>query len=180
MAPESNLTRRRRFRASAEGRAAEYRRPRALGTHVCPASKAVDVTWSPTLDTPWPRAGRDDAGDTLAHIFALKWERYALFARIALFFARHGYQFSNSTLSGVSLRADPLARRLVGPMIAHAKKLAPYLAIDAAGAKVQAADRCTNGHTWMRFVEDIGVFVSFAATHDALAANNLLDALGAK
>ncbi len=132
------------------------------------------------MDTPWPRAGRGDADDTLAHILALKWERHALLARIALCLARHGYQLSKSTLSGVSLRAEPLARRLVGAMIAHAKELAPYLAIDAAGAKVQAADRCTNGHTWMRFVEGIGVFVSFTAKHDALAANKLLDALGAK
>jgi transposase len=115
------------------------------------------------------------APSALAHILALKWERHVPFARIALFFARHGYHLSKSTLSGVSLRAEPLARRLVDAMIAHAKKVAPYLAIDATGAKVQAADRCTNGHTWMRFVEDIGVFVSFSAKHDALAANHLLD-----
>ena len=114
----------------------------------------------------------------LAHIIASKWDRHVPWARLETFFVRHGYVLSKSTLAGVSLRAEPLARRLVDAMTAHAKKVAPYLAIDATGAKVQAKDRCRNGHIWMRFVEDVGVFVSFSAKHDALAATQLLDGWG--
>lgn len=114
----------------------------------------------------------------LAHIIASKWDRHVPWARLETFFVHHGYILSKSTLAGVSLRAEPLARRLVDAMTAHAQKVAPYLAIDATGAKVQAKDRCRNGHIWMRFVEGVGVFVSFSAKHDALAANQLLDGWG--
>jgi transposase len=115
------------------------------------------------------------APSALAHIVAMKWERHVPYHRTALFFAKHGYELSKSTLSGVSIRAEVLARTLVTAMIEHAKTVAPYLAIDATGAKVQAPERATNGHTWMRFVEDVGVFVSFTAKHDASVASGLLD-----
>jgi hypothetical protein len=51
------------FRAAAEYRAAAGRRHRALGTHVCPASKDSDLTSWRALDTPRPRAERGDAND---------------------------------------------------------------------------------------------------------------------
>jgi transposase len=115
------------------------------------------------------------APSALAHIIAMKWERHVPYNRTAMFFAKHGYELSKSTLSGAAMRAEPLARTLVDAMIGHAKNVAPYLAIDATGAKVQGPERATNGHTWMRFVEGVGVFVSFTAKHDASTASGLLD-----
>lgn len=115
------------------------------------------------------------APSALAHIIAMKWERHVPYNRVALFFSKHGYELSRSTLSGASMRAEPLARTLVDAMTAHAKTVAPYLAIDATGAKVLAPERATNGHTWMRYVEGVGVFVSFTVKHDAAAASGLLD-----
>lgn len=115
------------------------------------------------------------APSALAHVLALKWERHVPWSRTALYFAGQGYELSKSTLAGASVRAEPLAKSLVDAMITHGKTVAPYLAIDATGARLQGKERCTNGHTWMRFVDGVGVFVSFTAKHDAVAANAQLD-----
>lgn len=110
------------------------------------------------------------APSALAHVLAMKWERHVPWSRLALFFGEHGYEIPKSTLAGVSIRAEPLAKSLVDAITDHAKKVAPYLAIDATGARLQSKDRCAHGHTWMRFIENIGVLVSFTTTHDFVAS----------
>jgi len=115
------------------------------------------------------------APSALAHVLAMKWERHVPWNRMTHFFARNGYEISKSTLAGASLRAEPLARSLVEAMLAMAKLAAPYVAIDATGARVHEKGSCTNGHTWIRLVEKVGVFVSFSAKHDAAAANAQLE-----
>jgi transposase len=111
----------------------------------------------------------------LAHIIASKWDRHVPYNRLGRFFAAEGYRLSTSTLSGVVIRAAPLAKLLVEAMELYARSVAPYLAIDATGALLQAPEACLRGHTWMRYIEDVCVLVSFTKTHDSESAGAQLD-----
>jgi hypothetical protein len=72
-----------------------------------------------------------------------------------------------STLSGVAIRAAPLAEDLVRAMRAYAKQMAPYLAIDATGALLQQPEECLRGHVWVRYIESVCVLISFSRGHDS-------------
>jgi transposase len=100
----------------------------------------------------------------LAHVIASKFDRHVPYHRLQRFFVESGYRLPVSTLSGVAIRAAPLATTLVDAMKAHAQQVAPYLAIDATGALLQRPERCLRGHVWLRYVEDVCVLVSFTKT----------------
>jgi transposase len=111
----------------------------------------------------------------LAHVIASKWDRHVPYNRLARFFADSGYRLSVSTLSGVAIRAAPLAETLIAAMKAHAQRVAPYLAIDATGVLMQKEEACLRGHVWLRYIEDVCVLVSFTKSHDSEAAGAQLD-----
>ena len=111
----------------------------------------------------------------LAHVIASKWDRHVPYHRLASFFAAEDYYLSPSTLSGVVIRAAPLAKTLVEAMELYARSVAPYLAIDATSALLQKKDACLRGHTWVRFIEDVCVLISFTNTHDSVTAGEQLD-----
>lgn len=115
------------------------------------------------------------APSALAHVIAKKWDQHVPFTRLSSSFAQHDVELPVSTLSGASIRASHRAAILVSAMVVFAKKNAKFLGIDATGAPVLAKGRCLQGHTWLRYVEDIGVFISFTAKHDTAAANHQLD-----
>jgi transposase len=111
----------------------------------------------------------------LAHVIASKWDRHVPYNRLARFFEGSGYRLPVSTLSGVAIRAAPLAKMLVDAMTAYAQKVAPYLAIDATGVLLQRPEACLRGHVWVRYIEDVCVLVSFTKSHDSEAAGAQLD-----
>lgn len=111
----------------------------------------------------------------LAHIISSKWDRHVPYNRLGRFFAAEGYRIPVSTLSGVAIRAAPLAMNLVEAMEQYARAVAPYLAIDATGALLQRPGACLHGHTWLRYIEDVCVLVSFTKTHDSDTAGAQLD-----
>lgn len=111
----------------------------------------------------------------LAHVIASKWDRHVPYNRLARFFEGSGYRLPVSTLSGVAIRAAPLAKMLVEAMKAYAQRVAPYLAIDATGALLQRPEVCLRGHVWVRYVEDVCVLVSFTKSHDSETAGAQLD-----
>ena len=111
----------------------------------------------------------------LAHVIASKWDRHVPYNRLSRFFEGAGYELPVSTLSGVAMRAAPLAEELVRAMTAYAKQMAPYLAIDATGALLQQREECLRGHVWVRYVESICVLISFSRRHDSEAAGAQLD-----
>jgi transposase len=115
------------------------------------------------------------APDALAHVIASKWDRHVPFHRLTHFFAESGYELPVSTLSGISIRAAPLAGMLVAAMKEYAQKVAPYLAIDATGVLLQRPETCLRGHIWLRYIEDVCVLVSFTKRHDSEAAGDQLD-----
>lgn len=106
----------------------------------------------------------------LAHIIASKWDRHVPYNRLGRFFKAEGYRLPVSTLSGVAIRAAPLAKILVDAMEEYAQSVAPYIAIDATGALLQHDEACIRGHTWVKYIEQVGVLVSFTKTHDSEAA----------
>lgn len=73
----------------------------------------------------------------LAHIIANRHDRSVPYNRMERFFANSGYRIPVSTLSGVAIRAAPLAKDLVEAMKIYAQEVAPYLAIDATGVLLQ-------------------------------------------
>ncbi|MEO1303273.1 MAG: transposase, partial [Myxococcota bacterium] len=111
----------------------------------------------------------------LAHIIANRHDRSVPYSRMRRFFGDHEYRPSVSTLSGVAIRATPLAQDLLDAMTAHAKEVAPYLAIDATGVRMQQPKACLRGHIWLRYIEDVCVLVSFTETHDSVSAGIQLD-----
>ncbi len=111
----------------------------------------------------------------LAHIIANRHDRSVPYNRMERFFAESGYRIPVSTLSGVAIRAAPLANDLVGAIKAYAQDVAPYLAIDATGVLLQQPKRCLRGHVWMRYIEDVCVLVSFTKRHDSQSASDQLD-----
>jgi transposase len=111
----------------------------------------------------------------LAHIIASKWDRHVPYNRLTRYFAEQGYRLPVSTLSGVGIRAAPLAAMLVETMEHHARTVAPYLAIDATGVLMQRPDACLRGHIWIRYIEATCVLVSFTQTHDSDTAGAQLD-----
>jgi len=111
----------------------------------------------------------------LAHVIASKWDRHVPYNRLARFFEGAGYELPVSTLSGVAIRAAPLAEDLVHAMTAYAKQMAPYLAIDATGALLQQPEQCLHGHVWVRYIESVCVLISFSRRHDSEAAGAQLD-----
>ena len=111
----------------------------------------------------------------LAHVIASKWDRHVPYNRLGRFFASGGYRLPVSTLSGVAIRAAPLAKTLVDAMQRLARSIAPYLAIDATGALLRQPEVCLRGHTWVRYIEDLCVLVSFTKTHDSESAGAQLD-----
>ena len=111
----------------------------------------------------------------LAHVIASKWDRHVPYNRMARFFEGAGYELPVSTLSGVVLRAAPLAEELVGAMTSYAKQVAPYLAIDATGVLLQQREECLRGHVWLRYIERTCVLVSFTRRHNSEAAGAQLD-----
>lgn len=111
----------------------------------------------------------------LAHILAAKWDRHVPYNRLGRFFPEGGEYLSTSTLSGVGIRAMPLAKTLVEAIERYAKTIAPYLGIDPTSVLLQHPDRCVRGHAWVRYVENVCVLVSFTRTHDSDAADTQLD-----
>lgn len=131
------------------------------------------VITAPPPDEMIPRGLFAPSG--LAHVIAQKWDRHIPFHRLSSFFAHQDYRLSTSTLSGASIRAAATAKTLVAAMEAYAKEVAPYLAIDATGAPLQHPKACLRGHTWVRYIEEVCVLVSFTKTHDAVTAGAQLD-----
>ena len=111
----------------------------------------------------------------LAHIIAGRHDRSIPYHRLNRFFESADYPMAVSTLSGVAIRAVPLARDLVEAMQLYAQQVAPYLAIDATGVLLQSPEACLRGHVWLRYIENTCVLVSFTKTHDAQSAGVQLD-----
>jgi len=111
----------------------------------------------------------------LAHVVSEKWDRHMPLNRISTYFSQYDVHLPVSTLCGALIRAAQPARGLVDAMEAYAKSVASFVGIDATGALLQKKDRCLRGHTWIRYVEDVAVFVSFTKKHDTETANLLLE-----
>lgn len=110
------------------------------------------------------------APSALAHVIAGKWDRHVPYHRLARFFTRSGYELAPSTLSGVAIRASPLAKDLVRAMEAEAKRTAPFLGVDATTVRFQAPEACPPGYVWLRYVEELCVLVSVTRRHDSESA----------
>lgn len=106
----------------------------------------------------------------LAHVIASKWDRHVPYQRQARFFKRSGYELAPSTLSGVAIRASPLAKDLVSAIEAEAKRVAPYLGVDATTVLLQEEEACHRGYVWLRYIENVCVLVNVTRTHDSESA----------
>lgn len=136
----------------------------------------TEVVVAPPPDEMVPRGLFAPSG--LAHVISAKFDRHVPYHRLSSSFAAQGVHLPVSTLSGAAVRAAPMAARLVAALLAHAKARAPYVAIDATGAPVQRKRACAHGHVWVRYVEEVGVLVSFTGRHTAETAGALLDGFG--
>lgn len=131
------------------------------------------VVMAPPADEMIPRGLFAPSG--LANIIAGKWDFHMPWNRLARFWAVDGYRISVSTLSGVAIRAEPLARDLLRAMETYARTVAPYLAIDATTARILRGGEDTRGYGWVRYIDQVCVLFNFTAKHNSETAGKLLD-----
>ena len=116
----------------------------------------------------------------LAHIIHEKFNRQIPWFRQSLSWQRRGQNLSVSTISGLSIRAEPLGTALVDAMKIEARRLADVLAIDASTINILRGPKKTKAHFWVRWVPDLAAFVDFSFTHDSDVAADLLGGFDAK
>ena len=113
----------------------------------------------------------------LAQVIAMKWDLQVPLHRLPRFFdQRLANPVPKSTTSGAIIRAAPLAAELVRAMDEEAKRIAPYIAIDATSAKIRFGDeKRLKGYAWFRWVENFAVFVNFTKRHNRSSVKSLLE-----
>jgi transposase len=124
----------------------KYRRP----------ISSVATTTSPILiaELPERTIPRSVAGPGLiAHVITQKFADHVPLNRQQEIFKRDGVHLPRSTLANLVQGGTSLLRCVVDAMWQHAREHAAWLAIDATGVLVQAAEQCRRGHVWMVIAE---------------------------
>ncbi len=110
----------------------------------------------------------------LGHVIAERFAWHTPWNRLSRKFAEGGFYLPKSTLSGVSIRAEPAARRVIDAMLKHAKGIAPAMHIDPTSVRFLERNACKKGAAWIRVALDVGVFVDFSRNLDGATAAPLL------
>jgi transposase len=114
------------------------------------------------------------APSALAFLLASRFRWQLPWNRLEAQCASLGQPLARSTMSGVAIRAAPLAKKLVETMERDAKLRARSVGIDASGVLLRDGPEPGRGHVWIRFVEGIAVFANFTKTHDGAVVEELL------
>lgn len=143
----------------------KYRRPTASGS-------ASPILIAELPERPIPRSV---AGPGLiAHVITQKFADHLPLNRQQEIFKRHGVHLPRSTLANLVQGGTFLLRCIVDAMWQHAREHAAWLAIDATGVLVLAADQCRRGHFWVVVAERDHVLFRYTQKHNGSVPADML------
>jgi transposase len=138
----------------------KYRRP----TQSASAPSASPIVIAELPERPIPRSV---AGPGLiAHVITQKFADHLPLHRQQVIFKRHGVHLPRSTLANLVQGGTMLLARIVNAMWKHAREHAAWLAVDATGVLVLAAEQCRRGHFWVVIAERDHVLFRYTKKHD--------------
>ena len=143
----------------------KYRRP------------SVSVSASPILIAELPERPipRSVAGPGLiAHVITQKFCDHLPLNRQQEIFKRHGVHLPRSTLANLVQGGTSLLRTIFDAMWQHAREHAAWLAIDATGVLVLAAEQCRRGHFWVVVAERDHVLFRYTQKHNGSVPADML------
>ena len=126
-------------------------------------------------DLPERPIPRSVAGPGLiAHVITQKYADHLPLHRQQVIFQRQGVHLPRSTLANLVQGGTELLSRIVEAMWHDARKNAAWLAIDATGVLVLAAEQCRRGHFWVVVAEHDHVLFRYTPKHDGSVPADLL------
>jgi transposase len=143
----------------------KYRRPTGGGT-VSP----IAIAELPERPIPRSVAGPG----LIAHVIAQKFADHIPLHRQQVIFKRYGVHLPRSTLANLVQGGAMLLGCIVEAMWQHARGHAAWLAIDATGVLVLAAEQCRRGHFWVIVAERDHVLFRYTKKHDGTVPADLL------
>jgi transposase len=147
----------------------KYRRPVL-------ASGAAPILIAELPERPIPRSV---AGPGLiAHVITQKFADHAPLHRQQQIFKRQGIHLPRSTLANLVQGGTALLSCIVDAMWQHARQHAAWLAIDATGVLVLAAEPCHRGHFWVVIAQRDHVLFRYTKKHDGSVPADMLAGFG--
>lgn len=143
----------------------KYRRP-------TPAPGQSPIAMAELPERPIPRS---IAGPGLiAHVITQKYADHLPLHRQQTIFKRQGVHLPRSTLANLVQGGTALLRTITEAMWQDARDNAQWLAIDATGVLVLAAEQCRRGHFWVVVAENGHVLFQYTRKHDGSVPVELL------
>jgi transposase len=143
----------------------KYRRPAS-------ASGAAPILIAELPERPIPRSV---AGPGLiAHVITQKFADHAPLHRQQQIFKRQGIHLPRSTLANLVQGGTALLGCIVDAMWQHTREHAAWLAIDATGVLVLAAEQCRRGHFWVVIAQRDHVLFRYTKKHDGSVPAQML------
>jgi transposase len=110
----------------------------------------------------------------IAHVITQKFADHIPLNRQQEIFKRQDVHLPRSTLANLVQGGTSLLRAVTDAMWQHAREHAAWLAIDATGVLVQAAEQCRRGHFWVVIAQRDHVLFRYTKKHDGSVPANLL------
>lgn len=143
----------------------KYRKPMA-------ANGGAPIITAELPERPIPRSV---AGPGLiAHVITQKYCDHLPLHRQQVIFKRHGVHLPRSTLGNLVQGGAALLSCVVDAMWQHAREHADWLAIDATGVLVLAAEQCRRGHFWVVVAQRDHVLFRYTPKHNGNVPVELL------
>lgn len=128
-----------------------------------------------TAELPERPIPRSIAGPGLiAHVITQKYCDHAPLHRQQVIFKRHGVHLPRSTLGNLVQGGTALLSIVVDAMWQHARDHSSWVAIDATGVLVQAAEQCRRGHFWVVVAQRDHVLFRYTPKHNGSVPVELL------
>jgi len=143
----------------------KYRRPTRA-----PGQSPIAIAELPERPIPRSIAG---AG-LIAHVITQKFADHLPLHRQQEIFKRQGVHLPRSTLANLVQGGTALLGAITEAMWQDAREHATWLAIDATGVLVLAAERCRRGHFWVVVAENGHVLFRYTKKHDGSVPVELL------
>jgi transposase len=137
-----------------------------------PTGKPSPILIAELPERPIPRSV---AGPGLiAHVITQKFADHQPLNRQQEIFKRYGVHLPRSTLANLVEGGTSLLRCVVDAMWQDALDNAPWLAIDATGVLVLAAEQCRRGHFWVVVAERRHVLFRYTQKHNGSVPADML------
>jgi transposase len=145
-------------------------RPKYRNPTPPPGESPIAVAELP--DRPIPRSVA--GAGLIAHVIVQKYGDHMPLHRQQGIFKRSGVHLPRSTLANLVQGGTALLGRIVDAMWQHAREHAAWLAIDATGVLVLAAEQCRRGHFWVVVAQRDHVLFRYTPKHDGSVPAELL------